>query len=410
VSGRPAPTQYGDRAVYPVSEFNRGVASWLDRLPRVWVEGEVAELKRNDRWALAYLTLKDLGNGTALPAFIDRRRLEAMSPPLENGERVHAHGRGQLYRQRGSFAFEVIALERFGLGQILRALEELRARLAAEGLFDESRKQPLPFLPGTIGLICGSDAAAKRDVVENAQERYPPLRFRIREVAVQGTAAVGQIVAAVRLLDRDPSIDVIVLARGGGSVEDLLPFSDERVVRAVADAATPIVSAIGHEQDVPLVDLVADVRAGTPSLAAKLVVPDHAAEAAALDALLARGATGLAHGAARARERLAALAARPAFADPSTWISVRRQTLVLQRDYLDRYPAARVERERTRLTAARDRLRLLGPAATLERGYAVVLDEDGSVVRDSAETAAGRRVAVRLARGRLAARVEEVSE
>lgn len=410
MSGRPAPTQYGDRAVYPVSEFNRGVASWLDRLPRVWVEGEVAELKRNDRWALAYLTLKDLGNGTSLPAFIDRRRLEAMSPPLENGERVHAHGRGQLYRQRGTFAFEVVALERFGLGQILRALEELRTRLAAEGLFDESRKLPLPFLPATIGLICGSDAAAKRDVVENAQQRYPPVRFRIREVAVQGAAAVGQIVAAVKLLNRDPAIDVIVLARGGGSVEDLLPFSDERVVRAVADAATPIVSAIGHEQDVPLVDLVADVRAGTPSLAAKLVVPDHAAEAAALDALLARGATGLAHGAARARERLASLAARPAFADPSTWISVRRQTLVLQRDYLDRYPAARVDRERTGLTAARDRLRLLGPAATLERGYAVVLDEDGRVVRDSADTAAGRRVAVRLARGRLAARVEEVSE
>jgi exodeoxyribonuclease VII large subunit len=410
VTGRPAPTQYGDRAVYPVSEFNRGVAGWIDRLPRVWVEGEVSELKRNDRWALAYLTLKDLSDGSLLPAFIGRTRLDAISPPIQEGERVHVHGRGQIYRARGTFAFEVTALERFGLGQLLRAIEELRTRLAAEGLFDAARKRPLPFLPGTIGLICGSDAAAKRDVVETAAERYPPARFRIREVAVQGTAAVGQIVAAVKLLDRDPAIDVIVLARGGGSFEDLLPFSDERVVRAVAEAATPVVSAIGHEQDVPLVDLAADVRAGTPSLAAKLVVPDHAAEAAALDSLLVRGATGLANGAARARERLTALAARPAFADPTTWIAVRRHTLVLQRDYLDRYPVARLERERTRLTAARDRLRLLGPAATLERGYAVVLDEDGRVLRDSADTAAGRPIAVRLSRGRLAARVEEVSE
>jgi len=410
VTARPAPTQYGDRAVYPVSEFNRGVAGWLDRLPRVWVEGEVSELKRNDRWALAYLTLKDLSDGSLLPAFIGRTRLDAISPPIQEGERVHVHGRGQIYRARGTFSFEVTALERFGLGQLLRAIEELRTRLAADGLFDQARKRPLPFLPGTIGLICGSDAAAKRDVVETAAERYPPARFRIREVAVQGTAAVGQIVAAVKLLDRDPAIDVIVLARGGGSFENLLPFSDERVVRAVADAATPVVTAIGHEQDVPLVDLAADVRAGTPSLAAKLVVPDHAAEAAALDALLHRGATGLANGAARARERLTDLAARPAFADPTTWIAVRRHTLVLQRDYLDRYPAARIERERTRLTAARDRLRLLGPAATLERGYAVVLDEQGRVVRDSADTAAGRQIAVRLSRGRLAARVEEVSE
>ena len=410
MTGRPAPTQYGDRAVYPVSEFNRGVAGWLERLPRVWVEGEVSELKRNDRWALAYLTLKDLSDGSLLPAFIGRTRLDAISPPIQEGERVHVHGRGQIYRARGTFSFEVTALERFGLGQLLRAIEELRTRLAADGLFDQARKRPLPFLPGTIGLICGSDAAAKRDVVETAAERYPPARFRIREVAVQGTAAVGQIVAAVRLLDRDPAIDVIVLARGGGSFEDLLPFSDERVVRAVADAATPVVTAIGHEQDVPLVDLAADVRAGTPSLAAKFVVPDHAAEAAALDSLLHRGATGLANGAARARERLTDLAARPAFADPTTWIAVRRQTLVLQRDYLDRYPAARIERERTRLTAARDRLRLLGPAATLERGYAVVLDEQGRVVRDSADTAAGRQIAVRLSRGRLAARVEEVSE
>ncbi len=409
MSGKPTPNVYGERSVYPVSEFNRGVAGWLERLPRVWVEGEIAELKERPGWTFGYLTLKDLDDGSQLPALISRSRLDAISPPLVEGDRVHVHGRGGLYRQRGVFQFEIVEVERFGLGQILRTLEQLRARLAAEGVFAAERKQPLPFLPRTIGLVCGTDAAAKRDVIETATARYPPARFRVVEVAVQGASAPSRIAGAVRLLDLDEDVDVIVLARGGGSFEDLLPFSDERVVRAVAAAGTPVVSAIGHEQDVPIVDLAADVRAGTPSLAAKLIVPDHRAESAALAGLLDRGARGLAGGAARSRERLTAVASRPAFADPRSWIAMRRQTLVLNRDRLDRYPGDRIGRERTQLASAHDRLRLLGPAATLERGYAVVQDGAGHVVRDAADTSPGDAIAIRLARGRLAARVEEVT-
>jgi exodeoxyribonuclease VII large subunit len=234
------------------------------------------------------------------------------------------------------------------------------------------------------------------------------VRFRIVEAAVQGAGAPTAVIAALRTLDADPEVDVIVLARGGGSVEDLLPFSDERLCRAVAACATPVVSAIGHEQDTPLVDLVADVRAGTPSLAAKLVVPDHAAVVAGLDALLARAGRALDGRAVHARRHLELLAARPAFADPRTWIAVRRTALDAAGASLRRLPALRLERESTRLGNARDRLRLLGPAATLDRGYAIVQDEAGGVVREAGAVSVGGRIGVRLGAGRLGARVEEV--
>jgi exodeoxyribonuclease VII large subunit len=258
--------------------------------------------------------------------------------------------------------------------------------------------------------VCGADAAAKRDVVETAERRFPPVRFRVVEATVQGRAAPPSIAAALARLDADPAVDVIVLARGGGSPEDLLPFSDEAVCRAVAECATPVVSAIGHEQDSPLVDLVADARAGTPSLAARMVVPDHAALAASLDALLARGARALEGGAAQARRTLELLVSRPAFARPETWIEVRRAALESAGDRLARLPVLRVERESARVAALHDRLRVLGPAATLDRGYAIVQDDAGAVVRDAGDMAVDDRVGVRLARGRLVARVEETEE
>ena len=230
---------------------------------------------------------------------------------------MHAFGRGELWQRKGEFRFRAYAIEQFGLGQLLRRIEEVRLRLAQEGLFAAERKRPLPFLPGLVGLVCGSDAAAKRDVVETATARHPGVRFRIVEAAVQGGGAAAAVTAALRALDADPAVDVIVLARGGGSVEDLLAFSDEGLCRAVAECSTPVVSAIGHEQDTPLVDLVADVRAGTPSLAAKLIVPDRAAVGAELDALLARAGRALEGRATHARRHLQLLVARPAFADPA---------------------------------------------------------------------------------------------
>jgi exodeoxyribonuclease VII large subunit len=410
MSANPQPTQYGDRRVYSVAGFNQGVGGWLQRLPEVWVEGEIAELKQQGRWAFAYLTLKDPATGACLPALISRTRLDAVQPALRAGDRVHALGRAEMYAKKGELRFRLSAIEQFGLGLVLRQIEELKQRLAAEGLFAAERKRDLPFLPRVVGLICGTDAAAKRDVLETAARRYPPARFRVVESAVQGPGAVPQILAALHRLERDEEVDVIVLARGGGSFEDLLPFSDERLVRAVAACATPVVSAVGHEQDTPIVDHAADVRAGTPSLAAKLVVPDHAAVGLELDALAGRAGRALQGRAQRCRESLEMLVSRPAFADPRSWITVRRATLEKTRDGLDRWPRERLERERVTLRHAHDRLRLLGPAATLERGYAIVQDADGRVVMRSGATARGDRIAVRLAEGRIAATVEEVAE
>jgi exodeoxyribonuclease VII large subunit len=408
VSAKPTPTTYGDRTVYSVAGFNQGVADWLGRLGNVWVEGELSEVKRTDRWGLVYFCLKD--DGAILQGSMQRERFDRIQPPPAVGDRVHAFGRGELWQKKGEFRFRAYAIEQFGLGQLLRRIEEVRLRLAGEGLFAAERKRPLPFLPRVVGLVCGSDAAAKRDVVETAHARHPAVRFRIVEAAVQGAGAAAGVAAALRALDADPAVDVIVLARGGGSVEDLLPFSDEGLCRAVSECRTPVVSAIGHEQDTPLVDLVADVRAGTPSLAAELIVPDHAAVAAELDALLARAGRALEGRATHARRHLQLLVARPAFADPHSWITMRRTVLDGAAAALRRQPALRLERETGRLRNARDRLRLLGPGATLERGYAIVQDDAGAVVRDAAAVAVGAHVGVRLAAGRLGARVEEVGE
>jgi exodeoxyribonuclease VII large subunit len=406
VNAKPTPTTYGDRTVYSVAGFNQGVADWLGKLGNVWIEGELSELKRTDRWGLVYFCLKD--ETSILRASMQRDRFDRIEPTPAVGDRVHVFGRGELWHRKGEFRFRAFAIEQFGLGQLLRRIEEVRLRLAGDGLFAEERKRPLPFLPRIVGLVCGSDAAAKRDVVETAQKRYPAVRFRIVEAAVQGAGAGAGVAAALRALDAEPKVDVIVLARGGGSVEDLLPFSDEGLCRAVAACTTPVVTAIGHEQDTPLIDLVADVRAGTPSLAAKLVVPDHAAVCAELDRLAARAGRALEGRAANARRQLQLLVARPAFADPRNWITTRRTLLDGAAASLRRLPALRLEREAVRLVNARDRLRVLGPGATLERGYAIVQDDGGAVVREAGAVAVGQRVGVRLATGRLGARVEEV--
>jgi exodeoxyribonuclease VII large subunit len=406
VNANPTPTTYGDRTVYTVAGFNQGVSEWLLRLGNVWVEGELSDLKRTDRWGLVYFCLKD--ETSVLRASMQRDRFDRIQPVPAAGDRVHCFGRGELWQRKGEFRFRAYAIEQFGLGQLLRRIEEVRLRLAGEGLFGAERKRPLPFLPRVVGLVCGSDAAAKRDVVDTATTRYPAVRFRILEAAVQGASAATDVTAAVRALDADPLVDVIVLARGGGSVEDLLPFSDEGLCRAIADCKTPVVSAIGHEQDTPLCDLVCDVRAGTPSLAAKLVVPDHAAVCAELDGLAARAGRALEGRAGHARRHLQLLAARPAFADPRSWITMRRALLDGARGSLRQLPSLRLEREAVQLVNARDRLRVLGPGATLERGYAIVQDDAGAVVRDAGAVTVGQHVGVRLAAGRLGARVEEV--
>jgi exodeoxyribonuclease VII large subunit len=375
--------EYGDRRVYSVSSFNRGVADWLSRLPTVWVEGEVTELRRQARWQTVFFTLKDPQDGACLAVSMQRGQFDALRLELENGERVHVYGRPELFAARGDFRLRALTIERFGLGDHLAALERLKRKLAAEGLFAAERKRPLPRFPRRVGLLTGNDAAAKRDVLTAITARFPPARILVAETYVQGPRAAAAMIDALDELSAAPEVDVIVLARGGGSFEDLLPFSDERLVRAVAACSVPTVSAVGHEQDTPLSDLAADVRASTPTAAARLVVPDLAA----LTEQLARSRAHLAAGARRTLDR-------------------ERVSLETALDRLRRAPLLLVERRRASLEHAAGRLRTLSPRATLERGYAIVRAE-GEIVRSGDGVAAGDRVDVELGRGGFGARVED---
>ena len=291
--------EYGDKRVYSVASFNRGVADWLRRLPTIWVEGEVTELRRQEAWQSVFLTLKDPDDGSCLPVTIARSRFDALRLDLRDGERVHVFGRPELFEQRADFRLRALSIERFGLGDHLARLERLKGKLAAEGLFAPERKRPLPVLPRRIGLVTGNDAAAKRDVLATISGRFPAARVLVAEAYVQGPRAAAAVIDALARVCAEPEIDVVVVARGGGSFEDLLPFSDERLVRAIASCSVPVVTAVGHEQDTPLCDLAADVRASTPTAAGKLVVPDAAELAARLD----RARTSLARCARRTLER-----------------------------------------------------------------------------------------------------------
>jgi len=368
---------YGDRRVYSVGAFNRGVASWLSRLPTVWVEGEVTELRRQARWASVFFTLKDPADGACLGVSMPRGQFDGLRLDLADGDRVHVYGRPELFEARGEFRLRALSLERFGLG------ERLKQKLAAEGLFAAERKRQLPFLPRRIGLITGNDAAAKRDVLTTITSRFPPADVLVGETYVQGPRAAGAVIETLRALSREPGVDVIVVARGGGSFEDLLPFSDERLVRAIAACPLPVVTAVGHEQDTPLCDLAADARASTPSMAARLVVPDLADLLQRLD----RARAGLERGTRRTVER-------------------ERRQLERTHERLDRAPRLLLERGRARLEHAGGRLRALSPHATLERGYSIVRSE-GAIVRSGTAVARGEEVDVELAEGGFGARVEE---
>ena len=377
------PLLYGDRKVYTVSAFNRGVASWVARLPSIWVEGEVTEFRRQQGWQSVFFTLKDSTDGACLSVSMPRGRFDGLRLDLADGMTVHVFGRPELYEARGVFQLRALSIEPLGLGAVLAGLERLKQKLAAEGLFAPERKRPLPVLPRRIGVLTGNEAAAKRDFVTAVQARFPAANLLVAQTYVQGQAAPAAIAATMQTLAREPEVDVIVLTRGGGSFEDLLPFSDERVIRAVAECDVPVVSAVGHEQDTPLCDHAADVRASTPTAAARLVVPDERELRERLDT--ARAA--LARGAGAALERA-------------------RSSLIRDRERLDRAPALLVERKRAGLEGLVGRLQALSPRKTLARGYAIVRTDNG-IVRSSTELESGSRVDVELAEGGFGARVEE---
>ena len=393
---------YGDRRVYTVAAFNRGVSSYLTKLPTVWVEGEVTELRRQQAWQSVFLTLKDPESGACLPVTMQRSRFDALRLELTDGERVHVFGRPELFEQRADFRLRALSIERFGLGEHLARLERLKEKLAAEGLFAAERKRALPPLPRRIGLVTGNDAAAKRDVVATITARFPAARVLVAETYVQGPRAALAMIDALARVCAEPEVDVVIVARGGGSLEDLLAFSDERLVRAIATCPVPVVSAVGHEQDTPLCDLAADVRASTPTAAGKLVVPDLDELVARLDRARAGLARAVRSRSEREGERLERSRGRLRRA-----ITLERQHERLERAHerLRRAPALDVERRRSRLEATHGRLRALSPRATLERGYAIVRAGD-RIVREAETVSPGDRVDVEVAEGGFGARVE----
>jgi exodeoxyribonuclease VII large subunit len=391
----------------PVRVISQAIGGWIGRLGAVWVEGQVTQLTRRSGTQTAFLTLRDPAADLSLQVTCPHQVLEQVQPPIVEGARVVVHARPAWYYARGTLSLAADEIRPIGLGELLARIERLRGVLAAEGLFAPERKRQLPFLPRVVGLVCGRGSAAEHDVLQNARRRWPAIRFRVLEVAVQGPSAALQVVDAVRTLDRDAEVDVIVLARGGGSVEDLLPFSDETLVRAVASARTPVVSAIGHEGDAPLVDLVADVRASTPTDAAKRIVPDVDEEIERVRRAHERLCAALRYRLDRDQAALAAMRSRPVLADPIAGLQLRIGQIADLRARSRRCLRHSLDRAAMEVEHTRARVRTLSPAATLDRGYAVVQHLDGAVVRKPAEVAAGDRLRIRVAGGEISVIVSD---
>jgi exodeoxyribonuclease VII large subunit len=384
----------------------QAVGGWIGRLGRIWVEGQIAECKK--RGNTVFLTLRDPIAAVSAQVICTRQVFDVVSPA--EGARVVMWVKPDFNATRGSFALTALEIRAVGIGELLARLERLRGQLATEGLFSSERKRGLPFLPGVIGLVCGRDSAAERDVVRNATRRWPAVRFRIEQTAVQGPYAAGEVIEALRKLDADPEVDVIVIARGGGSLEDLLPFSDETLLRAVAACRTPVVSAIGHEQDAPLLDYVADVRASTPTDAAKRIVPDVAEQLALVAQLRDRARRSVRGWLDREAGWLDGVRSRPALADPVREIERQAEQVGALAGRARQSVDASLTRAADDITHTRARLLALSPAATLRRGYAIVLHEDDGVVRAAAEVTAGERLTVRFADDQLTVRAAEVAD
>jgi exodeoxyribonuclease VII large subunit len=381
------------------------IADYVEKMSVLWVEGQVVQLTRRPGQRTAYLTLRDPDVDMSLSVAIQVNALDAMPTPVGQGARVVLQAKPVFWTQRGSLMLDARQIRPVGVGELLARVEHLKRLLAAEGLFDAERKQPLPFLPHTVGLVCGRASAAEKDVVENARRRWPAVRFEVREVAVQGAGAVAEVGAALAELDALPHVEVIVIARGGGSVEDLLPFSNEALVRAVSAARTPVVSAIGHDVDTPLLDHVADWRASTPTDAGKRVVPDAQAERHGIRQSRERARRALAGRVADERRQLVALRSRPVMANPAAVIEAHRAELGGLSDRAHHPMLAAVQRAQDHVGHLRAQVRTLSPQSTLDRGYAVVQHRDGRVVTDQDEVEADELLRVRVARGDFATRV-----
>lgn len=392
----------------PVRVISEAIRDWIGKLGPVWVEGELSQVDDRRGSQMIFMRLKDTTSDLSISLSCHRSVFQTVAPLPQNA-RIKIFAKVNFYTGNGSLSLNAREIHHVGLGELLARLEMLKKVLAAEGLFADSRKRALPFLPRKVGLICGRNSAAEKDVVENAKRRWPAVQFEIREVAVQGSSAVSEVSGALRELEAIDEVDVIIITRGGGSFEDLLPFSDEGLVRLVASCDTPIVSAIGHEQDTPLLDLVADLRASTPTDAAKRVVPDMEEEIAGIKELSMR----LHRGAQRrveSEERLIEnLRSRPVMRDPMLIITPELESLVRDRASIKRSFLHRLTVEGKEVAGYISQLRALSPYAVLERGYAVALHENGRIIKDGSELEIGASIAVRFAKGAVKASVTETT-
>jgi len=389
----------------PVRVVSEAIKDYIDRLGPIWIEGEISELNERSG-GMAFMRLRDTSADMSISVMCYKTVLASVQP-LPANARVVIHAKPSWFTKNGSLTMSAKEIRQVGVGELLARLEALKEKLALEGLFSTDRKIALPRLPRTVGLICGRNTDAEKDVVENARRRWPSVQFEIREVAVQGAAAVVEVSAALAELEANPAVDVIIITRGGGSFEDLLPFSDESLVRLAASCTTAIVSAIGHEKDSPLLDLVADYRASTPTDAAKRVVPDIAQEISEIEKIRDRMYRRLVSTIDYELNQIAQLRNRPVMKDPSVMVTTRRDEIKGWRDRSIRSFASLLEIEKKELKGVRDHLRSLSPQSTMDRGYAVVQLEDGSIVRDASKAKAGTRLRIRVAKGETSATVNE---
>jgi exodeoxyribonuclease VII large subunit len=387
----------------PVRVVTEAIKEYVDRLGPIWIEGEIAEL--NERSGMmAFMRLRDTSADMSISVMCHKSVIASVKP-LPANARVVIYAKPSWYTKSGTLSMAAKEIRQVGVGELLARLEALKSLLASEGLFSVDRKVSLPLLPRKVGLICGRNTDAEKDVVENARRRWPAVQFEIREVTVQGAAAVVEVSAALRELEANSDVDVIIITRGGGSFEDLLPFSDESLIRLAASCETPIVSAIGHEKDSPLLDLVADYRASTPTDAAKRVVPDIAEEIATIEKLRDRATRALTARIDYESNFISQLRSRPVMKDPGAFIAILHDELNDLRQRSTRSFAATLGAERKELKAITAHLRSLSPQSTLDRGYSVVRNAKGDVIRDPKQLSKGEAIAIKVAKGETSATV-----
>ncbi|CAB4668756.1 unannotated protein [freshwater metagenome] len=390
---------------FSVRAISERIGAIVDSLDEVWIEGELSEINVRPGSPTIFMRLRDTSADMSISVRCFKNVFDSIAP-LEQNARVVIRSKPTWWTKNGSLSFNISEIRQVGVGELMARLEALKNLLAAEGLFDLGRKKPLPFLPNVVGLICGRNSDAGKDVVENAKRRWPSVQFEIREVAVANAAAVSEVSAALLELEADPNVDVIIITRGGGSFEDLLPFSDESLLRLVASCQTPIISAIGHEKDSPLLDLVSDWRASTPTDAGKRVVPDMEEELSRISNLQDRANRFIQNRIDFEISRIKGFMERQIMREPQTIISSRLEIIkgFVARSHRAMSGALAIAGEE--ISGLRTQVRTLSPQATLDRGYSVVQKSDGSVVRTASELKSGDKLRLRLAHGEVNAITE----